>query len=83
MELLRPDEGRMKGWHDEMWGLLMWRAGRGSAGGDGWRRWVWAMLVEEVGTYGVLREAARQFVTRGWWAEPRMEAKIHILKRKC
>jgi len=83
VEVLRPEEGRVKGWTDEMWGLLMWASGRGGAGGENWRRWVWYKLVQEVGTYGVLREAVRQFVTRGWWVGPRMEAKIHILKRAC
>jgi alpha-1,6-mannosyltransferase len=87
LEVLRPGQGVSETGDQEVLeslrGLLRRRPA--SAGNDaaaaGLEMGRTESLAGELGTFGLLREGIRRFVTRGWWIGPRMEGKIRIMKR--
>lgn len=77
VEVLRPGEWLWRLEDGEVWDLAR----------ETWEWWVqgwegrWEVVMEVVVKDGLFREMVRRFVTRGWWVGPRMEKKVHILRR--
>ncbi|KFY35919.1 hypothetical protein V495_07967 [Pseudogymnoascus sp. VKM F-4514 (FW-929)] len=78
VEVLRPGEGMMDASDEEVWRVIDFTWGFELEFSAAER---YGMVMEALLHHGLLKEAIRRFVTRGWWIGPRMEEKIHIMER--
>lgn len=90
LEILKPtdplaqdvDDAEVAAAIKKKWRQLVWWYFQGSSGAPEGKGSLVPDLVAELGYYGLLREAVRRFVTRGYWVGIKMEPKIRILKRQ-
>lgn len=80
LEILRPGDGQVD---SPLWQQVESKGygEKTEEGANGTTLQVLFAEAERLGMYGLVREGFRRWLTQGWWIGPRMEAKVHILKR--